>query len=157
MSLPSTSAIPGAVTNLLAIATAALPANTTVYFGAERAWNASLVFQISEITGDQQPAEMGTQYRREEKFDLICSLISCLGSAAVDDFSPALSTLMTNFRLFSMAVANNPRLTDSNGNDAVRFAQVGNFHIHPETDANGQSAVYLDFAVRCEQRVTSLT
>lgn len=151
MSLPSTSAIPGALVQLLAIATAALPADTTVYFGPDQVtYTADLTFQVSEIPGDQDPAEIGVNYKREEKFSLVCSLIANQGGSV--DFAVALTDLMGFFALLSIAVANNPKL-----NGAVRFAQVGNFHIHPETDGNGRSAIYLDFAVRCEQRVTSLS
>lgn len=165
MNLPSTSAIPGALANLLAIATAVLPAETTVWFGAELpAFSAALTFQITEITGDQQPAELGNNYRREENFAFVCSLTSYTGGAqdyantapAGQGFVVLLQAVMADFALLAQAIANNPRLT-FNGTDAVRIAEVGNFHLHPETDDNGQSFVTLDFAVRCAQRVTSLT
>lgn len=149
--LPSGSAIPGALANVLSIATSALPSDTTVYYGSELpAYSAPLTFQISEITGDQVPAEIGPQYRREETFNLVCSLIAYTGG--VPDFPSQLQSLMASFVLLSRAIANNPNLSG-----AVRFAQVGNFQITPETDANGQSATTLDFAIRCEARVTSLT
>jgi hypothetical protein len=150
MPLPSGTAIPGALAALISIATAALPAGTTIWFGADLpAYSAPLTLQITEISGDQAPAELGNNYRREETFALVCSLISYQGG--VPDFGSMLTGLMTNFVLLSQAIANNPTL-----NGAVRFAQVGNFLVSPETDANGQSAVTLDFHVRCEQRVTSL-
>lgn len=148
--LPSGSAIPGTVTELLSMATAAFPANTTVWFGAALpSYSAPLTFQITEITGDQTPAEIGPAYRREEAFSVICSLTSYQGGQP--DFGSQLAALMANFILFSQAVANNPSLT---GN--VRFAQVGNFTVTADVDANGQGATTLDFAVRCEARVTSL-
>jgi hypothetical protein len=132
------------------MATAALPQGTTVWFGEELpAYSAPLTFQITEITGDQEPAELGSNYRREEKFAFVCSLISYQGGPP--DFTAMLNGLMPNFILLSQAIANNPTLSS-----AVRFAQVGNFHISSETDSNGQGAVTLDFSVRCEQRVTSL-
>lgn len=109
-----------------------------------------MTLQISEVTGDQQPAELGNNYRREETFAIVCSLIAYQGG--VPDFSVMLTSLMSNFVLLSQAIANNPTL-----NSAVRFAEVGNFVITPETDANGKSAITLDFSVRCQQRVTSLT
>lgn len=151
MSLPSGTAIPLALTQAITIATAALPANTTCYFGAELpAYVSPLTFWISEITGDQKPAELGNQYRREEQFQLICSIVSYQGG--VTDFPTLLSSLMTTgFIPLSQAIANNPTL-----NGTVRFAEVGNFHISPETDANGNAGVTLDFSIRCVQRVTSL-
>jgi hypothetical protein len=149
-SLPSGTAIPSALANLLTIATATFPVGTTVWFGATLpAYSAPLTFQITEITGDQSPAELGNNYRREEKFNLVCSLIAYAGGAP--DFNAQLQSLMANFILLSQAIANNPTLSG-----AVRYADTGNFIITPETDANSQSAVTLDFNVRCEQRVTSL-
>lgn len=149
--LPSSSAIPGALIQALAIATAALPANTTIWYGAELpAYSAPLTFQITEITGDQAPAELGIQYRREEKFSLVCSLIAYNGGSP--DFPQQLTDLMGSFGLLSKAIGNNPTL-----NQSVRFAEVGNFVITAATDANGQSATTLDFAIRCQQRVNSLS
>ncbi|SRR5258708_17437251 len=151
MSLPSGTAIPGALAATLAIATAALPVGSTIWFGAELpAYAAPLTFQITEISGDQQPAEMGPGYRREEQSVLVCSLTFYQGGSP--DFSTLLASVMNAFVLLSQAIGNNPSL-----NGAVRVAQVGNFHISPATDVNGNSAVTLDFAIRCEQRVTSLT
>lgn len=150
-SLPSSSAIPGALTQFIAIASAALPAGTTVWFGEElTTYTAPITLQITEITGDQNWAEMGPQYRREETFNLVCSL-SCY-QGGVPDNPALLGTVMGNFALVSRAVGNNPKL-----NGAVRLAQVGNFMVSPATDAAGLSAMTLVFSVRCEQRVTSLS
>jgi hypothetical protein len=146
----SGSAIPGALAELMVVATGALPAYTTVWFGEELpTYTSPLTLQITEITGDQVPAEIGPQYRREETFNLVCSLSTYQGGPP--DFPAILNTLMTQFIILSRAVANNPSL-----NGAIRFAQVGNFIITPASDPNGQSAVTLDFSVRCEARVTSL-
>lgn len=151
MTLQSSSAIPAALVQFLAIAAAALPANTTVWFGEELpTYNTPTTLQVTEITGDQTPAEVGPQYRREETFRLVCSLSSFQGGTP--DFPGLLASVMQSFALVSKAVGNNPKL-----NDTVRFAQVGNFIVSPVTDANGKSAVTLDFSVRCEARVTSLS
>jgi hypothetical protein len=151
MTLPFSSAIPGALAQVLVIAAAALPPATTVWFGSVLpTYAASLTLQVTEITGDQKPAELGNNYRREETFALVCSLTQYAGG--VPDFPTLLTGLMANFSLLSSAVANNPTL-----NGAVRFAEVGNFLIDPETDSQGQSAVTLDFSIRCQQRVLSLS
>lgn len=150
-SLPSGSAIPGAVAAVLSIATDTLPSDSTVWYGTELpAYSAPLTFQVSEISGDQNWAELGPAYRREEKFQLTCSLIYYVGG--VPDFNAQLQSLMDSFVLLARAIANNPTL-----NGSVRLAEVGNFAISPETDANGQSATTLDFAIRCQQRVTTLS
>jgi hypothetical protein len=146
----SGSAIPGALAQFMIVASAALPAKTTVWFGEELpTYTSPLTLQISEITGDQVPAEIGPNYRREETFTLVCSLSTYQGGPP--DFPTILNNLMAQFIILSRAVANNPNL-----NQAVRFAQVGNFIITPASDMNGQSAVTLDFSVRCEARVTSI-
>jgi len=135
----------------MSIAEGALPSESTIYYGSELgAYSAPLTFMISEITGDQTVAEIGPSFRREETFSLICSLIAYNGG--VPDFAGQLQLLMANFTLIALAIGNNPTL-----NGSVRFAEVGNFQITPETDVNGQSATTLDFAIRCQQRVTSLT
>jgi hypothetical protein len=143
----------------LAASTYPTDGSVTIWFGSELpAYTAPLTFQITEITGDQVPADMGPNYRREETFQIVCSLIAYEGG--VPNFTTMLTSLMTNFVLLSKAIANNPWLSTSGVNDntaAVRFAEVGNFVITPETDANGKSAITLDFSVRCQQRVTSLT
>jgi hypothetical protein len=150
-SLPSGSSIPGALAGALALAASTLPPDSTVYYGNELpAYSAPLTFQITEISGDQKVAELGPQYRREEVFALICTLVYYSGGAP--DFPTQLDTLMANFVLLSLAIGNNPTL-----GGAVRFAEVGNFHITSEIDRNGQGASTLDFSIRCQQRVTSLT
>lgn len=148
---PQSSSIPNAITQFLTMATTALPAGTTVWFGEELpAYSAPLTLQITEVTGDQQPATIGLSYLREESFQLVCLLTWYQGGP--QDFVTCLGNVMTNFALLSEAVGDNPTL-----NNAVRFAQVGNFIITPATDQNGQTAVTLSFALRCEQRVVSLS
>lgn len=148
--IPVSSAIPGAITNLMAQAPAILPPDTYCWFGGELpAYTAPLTFLVTEAAGDQVPASLGTDYRREETFQLVCSLVAYAGGTP--DHVAMTTSLMGAFSLLSMAIANNPQLWG-----AVRFAQVGNFHVVPQTDGNGQSIVQLDFSIRCEQRVKSL-
>ncbi|ERR1700760_4111584 len=150
--LPASSAIPGALTQFMAVAEGALPSGTTVWWGKELGtYSTPLTLQITEIVGDQEPAELGPQFRREEKFSLVCTLSAYQGGPVDQANAACLTEVMNNFALIHSAVANNPTL-----NQAVRFAQVGNFAINPDTDANGVTAVSLDFQLRCEQRIRSL-
>jgi hypothetical protein len=150
-SLPSSSAIPRALVQFLAVAAGVLPQGSTVWFGEELpTYTAPVTLQVSEITGDQSPAEIGGLYRREETFALVCSLTVFQGGS--QDFPGLLGAVMDSFSLVSRAVGNNPSL-----NSSVRYAQVGNFLVSPVTDPNGLSAVTLDFSVRCEARVNSLS
>jgi hypothetical protein len=159
MTQPSSSAIPGALAGLLSVATAAFPVGTTVWFGAELpAYSSPLTFWVSEITGDQAPAEIGPNYKREETFSFVCTLLVYDGGNP--DFVGLLTSVMASFRLLSAAIGNNPWLSTTGANDvnaAVRFSEVGNFRIEPSVDAGGMSAVSLDFNVRCSQRVNSLS
>jgi hypothetical protein len=152
VNLPASSAIPGALTQFLAIASAALPAGTTVWWGEElTTYSTPLTLQVTEVTGTQAPGEIGQQYRREETFALVCTLSSYEGGEQGTAAMGALMSVMSNFALITAAIGNNPSL-----NQAVRFAEVANFLIQPVTDANGITAVTLDFQVRCTQRVLSL-
>lgn len=152
MSLPASSAIPGALTQFLAIAAAALPAGSTVWWGRELGtYSAPVTLQVSEISGNQNPAELGPAYRREEKFALVCALSCYQGGDPGAASLQTTAAVMANFALVSAAVGSNPSL-----NGAVRFAQVGAFVLAPDTDGNGMTASTLEFQVRCEQRVRSL-
>lgn len=148
--LPSQSAIPGALVQLMKVATAAFPPGTTVYYGEDLpAYTAPLTMQISEIVGDQSWAELGN-FRREEKWSFTCELITYTGG--VPDWVAQLVSTFADFALLSLAIGTNPTL-----NGSVRVAEVGNFVTSSDTDANAQGATHLSFSVRCEQRVTSLT
>ena len=152
VNLPASSAIPGALTQFMSVAAGALPEGTTVWWGEElTTYSTPVTLQITEITGDQSPAEIGPQYRREEKFNLVCTLSNYQGGDQAQAALDCITAVMSNFGLISAAVGNNPTL-----NGAVRFAQVGNFILQPTTDSNGVTAVTLDFQVRCEQRILSL-
>lgn len=160
MNYPVGSAIPQALVNFMALATQTLPAGTTVYFGAElAAWSAPLTLQILEITGDQNPAEIGPRYRREETFSMTCQLSVYQGGGPQETAFPTLlQTVMGYFNQLALAVGNNPTLyQDGDTAQAVRYAEVGNFIITPAVDTNGMSAVTLAFAVRCQQRVESIS
>jgi hypothetical protein len=165
MVLPFGSAIPGALANFLTIAAAALPEETSVYYGSAIPYTAPYTLQITEISGNQEPATIGPWFRREETFALICSLSYYQGGTGdpqgSNGFELCLANVMTYFSTLALAVSQNPQLdcTDlSSGlGPAVRFAEVGNFHLEPETDANGMVAVTLDFQVRCSQRIRTLS
>ncbi len=152
MNLPASSAIPGALVQFMAVASAALPEGTTVWWGEElTTFSTPITLQITQITGTQAPAEIGPQYRREETFALVCTLSAYEGGDQATAAMNSLTSVMANFGLLSAAVANNPSL-----NGAVRFAQVANFALDAIVDDNGVSAVSLDFQVHCQQRVLSL-
>jgi hypothetical protein len=149
--LPVGTAIPAALVQLMAIAAAALPPDSTVWYGEELGtFTQPLTLQVNEIPGDQVPAEIGQRYRREETFAFVCTLTYFDGGPGEEN-PRRLSTLMDAWVKLALAVGANPKL-----NDTVRFAEVGNFNITTTADANGLTAANIDFSVRCQQRVESL-
>ncbi len=144
------SSIPGAVAYFLQLAGTALPASAYVYFGVELPkYTAPVTLQVTGITGNQQPAELGPSYKREETYSILCELTSFAGD---QDFPTRLSEVMDNWALITVAVAGDPTL---GGN--VRFAECGDMDFSPKSDIKGFSLGSLTFDVRCSQRITSLT
>jgi hypothetical protein len=154
------SSIPGARTNLQALLEAEFSdqPNVQVYYGKHLSQFVSpQTVQILGWTGDQEPAELGPSYRREETFQIHCEIVSW---AADDDFPSRETEVMALFDSISLIVGNNPTLPPTYGatsGGAVRYAEVGSFTFTPDMDASGHSSGTLQFAVHCSQRVTSLT
>lgn len=155
--LPVGSAIPGALAAFMTMCTNVLPTGSTVWFGEELpSYSSPVTLQITEVTGTQEPAEIGRRYRREETFAFVC-LLTCY-QGGPQDFPTILQNVMDNFNLIALAVGNNPALSDpSAATQAARYCQVGNFIITPLSDQSGNSAVTLSFALNGAQRVESLS
>ena len=149
----STSA-PNAVTQFLAIAAAALPANFQVRFGAvfgPRVDKQALLVTGVHFTNDDF-AELGPDYRHEEHYALACSLCSFAGGPDETNAATRMSEVFNLYADISVAVANNPTL-----NGTVRVAQTRQLEYSPTADAQGRSVGVLSFEVLCQQRVSSLT
>jgi hypothetical protein len=147
------------VSNIFALLTTAFVANTTtqVYMGKTLAVYVSpITVQILGWSGDQQPAELGPSYRREETFAIQMEIASWAGD---QNYMARQTEVMAAFGVVSMTVANNWTLpSTAGGNDgAVRFAEVGTFSFIPEADNSGRSIGLLTFDVHCSQRIASLT
>lgn len=110
---------------------------------------APITLQILSVEGDQVPAELGPTYKREETYSIMCDLVSFAGDQL---YVNRLSEVMTSFALITVAIANNPTL-----NSAVRFAEVGDFVFTAHADNKGMSLGSLTFAIRCSQRISSLS
>lgn len=155
------SAIPGAVANLITILTAALPSTVEVYFSAdEGVFKAPQALCIVGVVGDQQPAEMSPGYRREETFAIQCKLVSFAGDQSSAAYLARMQEVMALFATVSVTIGNNPWLSTTGAHDgtsAVRFAEVGTFDLVPKPNGTGGSTCGLSFDVHCSQRVTSLT
>jgi len=153
------SSIPAARANLRSLLTTAFVAQTNVlvYYGKTLgSYVSPITVQITGWTGDQQPAELGPSYRREETYAINMDITSWAGD---QDYATREVEVMAAFGTVSLVVANNWTLpSTAGGNDgAVRFAEVGTFNFVPEADDNGQSMGKLLFDVHCSQRITSLT
>lgn len=153
------SSIPGAVANLQSLLVAAFAGQQTVqvWFGKTLPqYVAPTIIQITGWTGDQQPAELGPSYRREETFAIQVEICATGGDM---DFMSRQVTVMDAFGVISVLVANNWTLpSTAGGNDgAVRFAEVGTFSFVPQTDNHGFAVGELTFDIHCSQRIASLT
>jgi hypothetical protein len=157
------SSIPGAVSNFYNLLTAAFASNSAVSVEYNPIHKYKFPPNTSRInilgwTGDQEPAELGPSYRREETFQIHVEIAAHTGEQSVDAQMSLQTTVMDNFETISTLVANNWTLpSTSGGNDGtVRFAEVGTFTYNPLLQPRGSLGV-LTFAVHCSQRVTSLT
>jgi hypothetical protein len=157
------SSIPAAVTNLMALLKSVLPASTQISYGPVPGSNTNEIYLapntcfIYDVVGDQQPAEMGPNYRREETYSIYCEITAFEGD---QDFLRTQQSCFSMFSQVEIAIANNPWLSTSGQNDdtaAVRYAEVGNIHFSPQLTPKGQSNGSLQFHVRCSQRINSLT
>jgi hypothetical protein len=156
------SSIGPAVANFITVATAAVPSSLTdegatqVVFGEVTQYVAPVTLQIMEVTGNAEVAEMGSNFRREETYSIVCEITTFAGD---QDYIQRFDDAMTILNAVTVAVANNPWLSTSGLNDhtaAVRFAEIGDFSIIPQPGPQGQSTCSLQFHVRCSQRVDSL-
>jgi hypothetical protein len=144
------SSIPSAVPYFLTLAETALGDQATVWFGKELPlFSAPITLQVLGVVGDQEPAELGPNFKREEVYSIQCELTAYAGD---QDFKARLAEAFAAFGLLEVAVAND---ADLGGN--IRFAECGNMVFTPGADAQGQSIGQLAFDVRCSARVTSLT
>ena len=156
------SSIPGAVSNLYTILTAAFLDNTDceVFVGPTlpSKFLPPTRVQILGWTGDQEPAELGPSYRREETFQIHCQIVSASGEQSPMALLNIQTLVMDAFEVLSVLIANNWTLpSTAGGNDGtVRFAEVGTFDFVPQMTQRGQSGT-LTFTVHCTQRITSLT
>lgn len=153
------SSIPAAVSNLFTLMTAVFVSQTNVQVVFSKflpEYVSPITIQIKGFAGDQQPAELGPNYKREETFQIPCEIASFAGDQL---HMNRLSEVMTIFATFSATIANNWTLPSTvGGNDgAVRFAEVGTFNYAPDDTDAGKSLGILDFDVHCSQRILSLS
>lgn len=142
--------IPGAVAYFLTLAQGALPADAVVAFQKELPlYSAPITLQVVGITGDQEPAELGPNYRREEVYSINCTMTAYAGD---QDFQARMVEAFAAFELVAVAVGRDASLGQN-----VRYAEVGNFLFEPEADSKGQSIGQLTFDIRCSARVASLS
>lgn len=156
------SSVGPAVFNFYTALNAAVPATLSggavqLAFGELPEYVAPVTLQILEVTGDQEPAEMGVNFRREETFSIVCELVTWAGD---QNYQQRFTDALTIWNTILVMVGNNPWLSTSGLNDAtaaVRYAEVGDFSFIPHADNMGQSRCSLQFHVRCSQRINSLS
>jgi hypothetical protein len=154
------SSIPGAVSNLYALLNTAFTGNedTLVWMGASLPKTVTPVtVLILGWTGDQEPAELGPSYRREETFQIHMQIRAASGEQSPTALLDRQTTVMARFGVASALIANNWTLpSTAGGNDGtVRYAEVGTFDFTPEMNQRGSRGT-LTFTVHCSQRIQSL-
>jgi hypothetical protein len=154
------SSVPAAVDGLMKLMTAVLPETTTVAIGKSglQVYQAPLTFLVINVLGDGTPGEMGPSYRIEERYSIMCELTSYAGDT---NFLQRWTEVLDAWATVTVAIANDPHLTGTpnspNVNGPVRYAKYTNYSLQADADPKGQSIGCLQFAVDCQQRVTSLT
>jgi hypothetical protein len=143
------SSIPAALTSLIQILTAALPATTQVNVGPELPrYVAPQTLEILGVTGDQEWAELGGNYKREETYAIHCKLTAWAGDA---DWESRFQEALVLFDTVSVAVGTNPTL-----NSTVRLSEVGSLDLVPILTERGSAAGFA-FQVHASQRIQSLS
>lgn len=157
----SITSIPGTVNYLFDLfgTTYPLDANsvpTLIWFGVTlTTFSAPTTIEINEVEpADQEPAELGPSYRREELYSIKCKItvFNGEGSNGASDFLARMNDCFTVWKALAVAVANDFTL---GGN--VRYAEVGELCYEPTTDGSGRAMGCLTWVIRCSQRVTSLS
>jgi hypothetical protein len=157
------SSVPAAVDNLVTILKSVLPAGYSVEYAPTPVDGQSASFYlppkscwVNTVSGDQEPAELGINYRREEIYYIQCELTSFQGDQI---FTDTMRECFDAFACVEHAITVNPWLSTTGLNDntaAVRYAEVGNIRFDPQLTARGQCNGSLQFHVRCSQRIDSM-
>lgn len=141
-----------AKTQLIAIATAALPSTVTVTFDSTAdVYIAPQSLLVTGISWTQDAyAELGPNYRHEEHYNLECAMWSAYGDK---DQDARMGEVMGLYQTLQVAVASNPTL-----NGTVRLAWCRLLDFNPTHDpGKGWSVGALTFEVQCQARVNSLS
>ena len=151
------SSIPNAIQAFMSIATAALPSDTQVFFGKTLPqYVAPVNLQVSgTINGRQSVATFSPDLTREEQYEFDCTLVTWAGD---NDYLQRMLDAFANFKLLTVAIANNPQLATTDfPQGVVRFTQITQLGFTPEAAPDGASTGTLAFNVNCQQRIASLT
>jgi hypothetical protein len=145
------SSVPSAVNAFISIAGTALGSTATVWFGKPLAvYEMPITLQIIGVAEGEQTIEvMGPDYKRDERYHIMCVLTSFAGD---NNFTGRMNEVFATFSILTVAIGNNPTL-----NQTVRFAEIHSFDYIPGANANGMTLGELSFAVACQARIGSLT
>lgn len=168
------SSIPYAVNNFIALMTTIFTNDGhpeyQVWFGkVQPMYSAPITLEIMGVdAGDQRPAELGINYKREEEYIIECCLVSYQGD---QDFLSRMVEVFAVWDLVTSGIANDPSLTGipntsqnsfpastgGFGHSAVRFAQIRNMNFYGKPTSAGKSVGCITFDIHCEARIESLT
>jgi hypothetical protein len=128
---------------------AVLPDDAYVWYGAKMSiFEAPITLEILGWHGQQVPAELSPQARREEEFELVCCITSFAGD---QDFDARETEAVTQWNAVSVMIGNDYTL---GGN--VRWAQMATYNFEGIPNADGQSIGVMNFTIECQARIDSL-
>lgn len=143
------SSVPTSIPAFIAIAQAALPEGFQIRQGA--VFGPFIAAQSLQITGirftKDQHAELGPNYKHEEEYNILCSLV---GTAGNDDTASRIQEVAALYADLSVAIANQPTLSGT-----VRTAWTTQTGYKLSPTSQGWSAAQVDFQVIVTARVPS--
>lgn len=152
--------IPGAVSDLVTIFGVTCPTDPNnepivIWLGEELGiFSSPTTIEINGVDPViREWASLGPDYRIEEQYSIKCRLSVFAGEGSVlTDFLNVMNAAWTIWEALEIAVANNPTL---DGN--VRLCWFDETNYQPTTDAQGRAMACINWTIKCEARVYTLS
>ncbi len=152
--------IPGAVADLVTIFGVTCPYDSNnepivIWLGEELGvFSSPTTIEINKVEPVvREWAELGPTYRIEEQYSIQCKLSVFTGQGStLPDFLSSMNSAWSIWEALEIAVANNPTL---DGN--VRLCWFDETNYQPTTDSTGRAMASINWVIKCEARVTTLS
>lgn len=131
-----------------------LGSGVTIYFGpGVKRFNTPITLQLHGVQFDMEWAEVGPNYRYEERGTLPCTLTSWVaGDSSSEGFLDRMTECFSALSLITINIANDVRL-----GGLVRLVRLKMGQLQPGSPGDSGSMAHLDFHLHYEVRVDSLT